>query len=155
MSEIDITAVARVHELAFSRQQDSEKWISCNFRASPRILIYVANQGTEIIGYIQWAQKSGFRPEVVIELEQIGVLPSHQNKGVGSTLINESLKMVKTELKSSNSIIKHIMVTTRADNYAQQLYRKMIGAEIECTLKDLYSADEVIMIARNIDKRDA
>ena len=36
-----------------------------------------------VVGY----QKSGFRPEVVLELEQIAVTPTCQGNGVGSALI--------------------------------------------------------------------
>ncbi len=36
------------------------------------------------------------------------------------------------------------------DNYAQQIYQKLLGAEVEMTIKSLYSADEVFMIARNV-----
>ena len=42
------------------------------------------------------------------------------------------------------------MVTTRADNAAQRLYKRVLGAEVEATITNLYSADEVIMIARNV-----
>jgi hypothetical protein len=60
---------------------------------------------------------------------------------------------MKDELHGRGAILKHIMVTTRADNYAQRLYRQALGAEVECTLRDLYSADEVIMVARNVEKK--
>ena len=90
---------------------------------------------------------------MVLELEQITVLAEVQGKGIGRILIDESLLLVKERLHSCNASLKHIIVTTRADNYAQRLYRQTIGAEVECTIKDLYSADEVIMIARNIDEK--
>lgn len=35
----------------------------------------------------------------------------------------------------------------RADNKAQELYKKTLGAEVVSVIKNLYSADEVIMIA--------
>ncbi len=112
---------------------------------------YVAVDGPDIIGYIHWTQKSGFRPEVVLELEQIAVLPGAQGRGVGRDLIDGSLPMVREQLDTRGAILKHIIVTTRADNYAQSLYRDALGAEVECTIRGLYSADEVIMIARNVD----
>ena len=151
MREEDIQGAANVHKETFVRQRDSEKWITCNYQAYPRIQQFVAIQEDCIIGYIQWVQKSGFREEVVLELEQIGVLPSHQGKGVGRRLIVESLPLVVDELGYRDAVLKHVMVTTRADNYAQRLYWDVLGAEIECTVTALYSADEVIMISRNID----
>jgi len=114
---------------------------------------FVALDGSDIVGYIHWTQKSGFRPEVVLELEQIAVLPGVQGRGIGRALIGESLPLVKDQLGTRGATLKHIMVTTRADNYAQELYRQALGVEVECTIRDLYSADEVIMIARNVDKR--
>ncbi|WP_158304859.1 hypothetical protein [Photobacterium angustum] len=38
------------------------------------------------------------------------------------------------------------MVKTRADNYAQQIYQKLLGAELEMTIKSLYSADDLFMV---------
>ena len=110
---------------------------------------YVAEEGSAIVGYIHWTQKSGFRPETVLELEQIAVTPEQQGRGIGRRLIDESLPLMRERLSERGAHIEAIMVTTRADNYAQRLYRDALGAEVECTIKDLYSADEVIMIARN------
>ena len=152
MIEADIPSVANIHQNAFSRQNDSEKWIKCNFKATPRMQYYVALQNSNIVGFIHWAQKSGFRPEVVLELEQIAVQPELQGQGIGKKLISESLPLMKEKLHQSGSILKHIIVTTRADNYAKKLYHYTLGAEVVCTIKDLYSSDEVIMIARNMEK---
>jgi len=152
MLKSDIPAVAEVHRRAFSRQCGSEEWITCNFRAAPRMQYYVAVDGSDIVGYIHWTQKSGFRPEVVLELEQIAVLPGLQGNGIGRKLIDASLPMVREHIGTRGATLKHIMVTTRADNFAQGLYRQALEVEVECTISDLYSADEVIMIARNVDK---
>lgn len=65
-------------------------------------------------------------------------------------MITASLPLVKAQLSKQGSTLKHILVTTRADNFAQQLYRETLGAEVETTISNLYSADEVLMIARNV-----
>jgi ribosomal protein S18 acetylase RimI-like enzyme len=150
----DISAVAEVHKQVFPRQQYSQEWIECNFRAFPRTQMFVAedNKDNAIVGYVQWIQKSGFRPEVVLELEQIAVEPTHQKHGVGSTLIISSLTVVKQHLAGWNQKLKHVIVTTRADNAAQRLYRKTLSVEIEATIRNLFSADEVIMIVRNVEE---
>jgi ribosomal protein S18 acetylase RimI-like enzyme len=96
------------------------------------------------------SQKSGFRPEVVLELEQVAVLPKHHGQGVGRELIEESLPFVRDHLAKQGSTLKHIIVTTRADNHAQKLYRSTLGAEVEATIVNLYSADEVFMVARDV-----
>jgi hypothetical protein len=77
----------------------------------------------KLIGYIQWSHKSGFRRIAVIELEQISFLKTKQNKGVATKLILESLSDVKNYLKDTRSTLKAILISTRTDNKAQQLYK--------------------------------
>jgi ribosomal protein S18 acetylase RimI-like enzyme len=151
MEKTDLDNVAEIHKLTFVRQQNSLQWIQCNFNAFPRFLNFVAEKEGEILGYIIWIQKSGFRPQAVIELEQLAVSPNFQNQGVGRQLITESLTLVNNHLSINGSTLKHILVTTRADNVAQQLYKSTLGAEIEATITNLYSDDEVLMIARNVN----
>lgn len=148
----DIVKTAKVHAEAFARQELSIEWIESNSKAFPRIQYYVAeNQNDQIVGYIHWCQKSGFRQEVVLELEQLAVLTEHHGKGIGTKLIIESLPQINCQLATRGAKIKHIIVTTRSDNYAQKLYQKTLGAMVEATIRNLYSADEVLMIARNIE----
>lgn len=147
----DLLATAAVHRAAFARQQMSYEWVECNAKSYPKSQLFVAeSEAKDIVGYIHWCQKSGFRQEVILELEQLAVHPSCQGEGVGTRLIKESLPKVQAQLKTRNARIKHIMVTTRADNYAQKLYKKTLLAEVEMTICNLYSADEVFMISRNI-----
>jgi ribosomal protein S18 acetylase RimI-like enzyme len=149
--EEDIDAVAKIHAEQFPRQKDSARWISCNFSAFPRILIFVArNEKDKVVGYIQWIQKSGFRQQSVIELEQIAVLKSQQGKGIGSLLIDQSLRHIKDYLSDTKSTLKAILVTTRTDNQAKALYKKVLKAKEIAVIKDLYSHDEVIMLANDV-----
>lgn len=151
MEKSDISGAAEVHRVSFTRQRLSFDWIESNYNAFPRILCYVAETSRqEIIGYIIWCQKSGFRPEVVLELDQLAVSPAERKNGVGRALIEESLSNVNIELAKQDSILKHVIVTTRADNGAQELYKKTLGAEVEAVISSLYSADEVLMIARTL-----
>ena len=153
MTEADIGAAAAIHQAVFNRQLDSAAWVTCNFKAYPRILYFVAELNGAVVGFIEWIQKSGFRKEVVLELEQLAVRPDAQGQGVGTALIQESLGQVALMLKRRGACIKNIVVTTRTDNHAQRLYRKALGAAPEAVIKDLYSADEVIMVARNTGGR--
>ncbi|AXY03619.1 N-acetyltransferase [Vibrio alfacsensis] len=150
MTQDDLEQAALVHKFAFVRQGHSREWLECIFKAFPRNIIYVAQLDNQVVGYIIWTQRSGFRPEVVLELEQLAVHPDHQGQGIARKLITETLPMVKGELAKKNAVLKHVVVTTRADNFAQDLYKKTLGAEIEATISNLYSADEVYMVARNI-----
>jgi hypothetical protein len=152
MVENDIKETAQVHREAFSRQILSYEWITCNFKAFPKTKYFIAEVEEKIVGYIQWTEKSGFRKEVVLELEQIAVLPTRQGKGIGTSLIINSLPMIKVELASRGSTIKHILVTTRDDNSAKQLYINTLNAKTEAVLKNFFSADEVLMISRNFGK---
>ncbi|WP_240470583.1 GNAT family N-acetyltransferase [Halomonas halocynthiae] len=146
----DLEAAAEVHRLAFIRQQHSFRWLESSLSAAPKTFCYVAYAEESCVGYIIWSQKAGFRPSAVLELEQVAVSPSFQGNGVGKILIIDTLPDVTRKLKQQGAVLKHIMVTTRADNYAQSLYRNVLGAEVEATLANLYSADEVIMVARNV-----
>jgi ribosomal protein S18 acetylase RimI-like enzyme len=148
MHQEDIKAVAKIHTQQFPRQENSLVWISCNFSAFPRIMLFVArDEKDRVVGYIQWIHKSGFRKQAVIELEQIAVLTSYQGKGVGTKLIEESLKQIQIYLDDSNSKLKAILVSTRSDNRARLLYEKVLGAKEIVTIKDLFSNDEVLMLA--------
>jgi ribosomal protein S18 acetylase RimI-like enzyme len=151
MHEEDIHAIAKVHAKQFARQKDSIRWISCNFAAYPRIMLFVArDEQDKVIGYIQWIQKSGFRQESVIELEQIAVLEKHQSKGIGTLLIKKSLEYIKDYLAGTNSILKAVLVSTRIDNSAKSLYEKVLKVQEVAVIKDLYSHDEVIMMSSDV-----
>ena len=76
-------------------------------------------------------------------IEQIAVTPEHR-RGIAEALIRRSLSEVEKHLET----LKAVVVTTRADNAAQELYRKTLGAEVEATIASLYSGDEVLMVAR-------
>ncbi len=76
LMESDISGAAEVHAKAFHRQNHSRSWIECNARAYPRMRYFVAVRDHQIAGFVLWSEKSGFRDEVVVELEQIAVLPA-------------------------------------------------------------------------------
>lgn len=145
----DLPAVARIHAEAFPHQQRSEEWIACNARAFPRCRYFVTEVNGTISGYILWTERSGFRAEVVLELEQIAVARDVRGHGLGTALICASLRHVVRELRARGSSLRAVMVTTRSDNEAQRLYRRVLGAEIEATWKNLFAADEVVMIAHD------
>lgn len=152
MNSSDLAQAARVHREAFPRQTRSSEWLECTLKAFPRMLCYAATVDGVVEGYIVWAQKSGFRPEVIMELEQLAVRPPFQGQGIGKALINRSLELVRKELAGQGARLKHVIVTTRADNHAQALYRDILGAKVEATITNLYSADEVFMVARNLQR---
>lgn len=150
----DIPYIAEIASICFHglrNYYDALKWIECNFNAFPRMQYFIAKFGNDIIGYILWMEKGGFRKEAVWELEQIAVLPEYRGKGIGEKLIKESFEVIKKYTHARGSKIKIVLVTTSAENSAQKIYNKVLGAKPECVIKDLFRSDEVIMIARNID----
>lgn len=148
MTHFDIKSVSVVHQDAFQRQQHSLEWILCNFSAFPRMQYYVAELNNDIVGFIHWTQKSGFRTEVVLELEQIAVKPQYQSKGIGKKLIQSSIPMVANHLAGYGATIKHFLVSTRTDNNAQKLYRETLNITKSVVISDLYSSDEIFLVGQ-------
>lgn len=143
----DTAAISAVHREAFPRQRESETWVTATLAATPRMFVFVAEYESSLVGYIFWAQKSGIRASAVIELDQIAVLSKCRNMGFAGHLIKESLALVKSELSANCQTVKSVLVSTRADNEAQRLYARVLGAKIVATIEDLYSAAEVLMVA--------
>ena len=126
----------------------AKNWVRGNFSNFPRMQYFVSKNNGKISGYILWVEKGGFRKESVFELEQIAVARDFQGQGIGTQLIEKSLLEIKKYLKKRRSVLKLIEVTTGTDNKAQGLYKKTLGAEAECVIKNLFRGDEVIMIKR-------
>jgi ribosomal protein S18 acetylase RimI-like enzyme len=147
-SESDLEAAAAIHSASFPRQVNSREWIACNARAYPRTRLSVADAGDTMLGFILWSEKSGFRAQVVLELEQIAVAPEHRNHGIGQALIRRSLSAVVNELAARSAMLKAVLISARTDNAGQRLYRRALGAEVVATVSSLYSGDEVFMLAR-------
>lgn len=144
----DVPVIADIHRKSFPRQRDSEKWVSATLAAEPRFFVFVAEVNTVIVGYIFWAQKSGFRADPVLELDQVAVLEEYRGLGHAERLIRDSLVIIEKELQDSSKTLKAVLVSTRSDNKAQRLYSKVLGVETVATIDDLYSAAEVIMLAK-------
>ena len=151
LENYEIVQVAEIASQSFSGLSDpikALKWIECNFNAYPRMQYFVAKTENKILGYILWIEKGGFRQESVWELEQIAIEQKFRNNGVGTELVIKSLENIKKYLEQRNSKLKLIEVTTGTDNRAQEIYKKILNAEVEAIIKDLFRGDEVLMIAR-------
>jgi predicted N-acetyltransferase YhbS len=154
MAESDIHPTGDVQQRAFPRQRECQLYVACNFRAYPRMQYFVAEQDGRIVGYILWTYKSGFRTEVVLELEQMAVDPDCQGQGIGKRLILESLPLVIEQMHEAGMRLRHVLVNTRVDNFAQKLYHDTLGAEIAATVTQLFSHDEVFMVARDFEESE-
>ncbi|WP_386077963.1 GNAT family N-acetyltransferase [Vreelandella sp. F11] len=147
----DVVAIAAIHRQAFTRQSDSEVWVRATMAAWPRMLVHLLIQADEVAGYIFWAQKSGIRPSAVVELDQVAVTAQLRGRGLGELLIRESLAQVRGVLECNGQSLKSILVSIRADNEAQRLYQKSLGARVVAEIDDMYSSTEVLMLAEAVD----
>mgnify|MGYP002639278465 CR=1 FL=1 len=151
--EEDLRRVSEIHRVCFSSDSkmpgDSLIWLKSNLSAAPRFQYYVAKKEDQIVGYILWMELGGFRNDAVLELEQIGVSPGYRSQGVGTFLIQESLReYIRTVLVPQERKLKLVKITTGTENKAQELYKKTLGAEPECVIRDLFGSDELVMLAR-------
>ncbi|AKS23508.1 MAG: putative acetyltransferase [Leptospirillum sp. Group II 'C75'] len=105
-----------------------------------------SDSNEKILGYCVWTEKSGFRKEAVLELEQVAIEEISRGKGIGRSLIEQSLEMVKECLSDRGSCLKAVLVSTRTDNPAQKIYAHSLGAEPIAVIPGLHSADEVLMV---------
>ena len=148
--DADLDAVAAIHGASFPRQFHSRDWIAANARSYPKTRVYVAERVGQVVGFVMWSEKSGFRAQAVVELAQVAVAAEHRRQGIAEALIRRSLAEVEKELAARSATLKAVFVSTRSDNGAQKLYRKALGAEVEATISSLYSGDEVLMVARKV-----
>jgi predicted N-acetyltransferase YhbS len=93
----DLTAVAHVHADCFARQRESLAWVMSTSNAYPRFRYFIAESDGSIVGYIVWGEKSGFRDEVVLELEQLAVQSAFRSQGIGRALIRVALLNVQED----------------------------------------------------------
>ncbi len=149
----DLPAIVVVAMACFPQDYGEKKWAEVWHRgglsAYPKTQYFVVERDGKVVGYASWSFIGGFQAGVV-ELEQLGVHDDHQGQGIGTALIQQSLPLVQAWLLENVGRKLHaIKVDTETSNEAQRLYRKVLGAEVEATLKDfLFGNDEVIMIRR-------
>ncbi|WP_089604753.1 GNAT family N-acetyltransferase [Acinetobacter piscicola] len=141
----DVNSIAMIHQQAFIRQIESHQWIGSTLAAYPRFFCYVIIESEMIVGYIFWAQKSGFRTEVILELDQIAMHKDFQGLGLSKKFIVESLRDVQVHLTNTNQSIKSILVTTGADNFARKLYENVLNAKEVAVISGLYRSPEVYL----------
>jgi len=162
----DLRRMSEIHQDCFptdcKTEDDSSRWIAASANAGPRMNYFVAEQGGELLGYILWMEKGGFREEAVLELEQIGVHTDYRRNGVGAKLITESLTTVAKAISADKRKLKLIEVTTNErysvdgdmNHSAAALYERTLGASEATRIPDLFSfgnvegPEELILIAR-------
>jgi ribosomal protein S18 acetylase RimI-like enzyme len=151
LSYRDIPSLVDIYIESFKGMNDERvvrRWIECKYRSKPISVYYVASLEDRIVGYILWTEHGGFRSDAVIELEQVAVRREFRGKGIASKLIKDSLQRFTEEyINSRGARLKLVIVTTSKDNAAKELYKRVLNASEVCTISDLYSTDESILIA--------
>ncbi len=65
---------------------------------NPESICLIAEEGSRKVGYIAAGKKEiSYRKSKYIEIENMGVIPDFRSKGVGTLLIQESLKWAKSK----------------------------------------------------------
>ena len=150
--EADLDGIASVGSEAFSGLRplaDGRRWVDACWRAAPRMKYWVAELRGEIVGYILWIEKGGFRRDAVLELEQVAVRASVRGRGIGEALIRASLGALRGELAARGSHLKLVEVTTGSEQGAIGFYARVLGTEIAARIPDFFRGDEYILIARD------
>lgn len=113
----------------------------------------VAEQNGEIVGYIMCRIETGFASLGVLGLSKKGhvvsvaVLPLHQRKGVGTTLLNEALKNMRAYRA------KECFLEVRASNTPAIDMYKQLGFQIARTAEGYYADGEnALVMTKKLEK---
>lgn len=149
--EKDLSKIAQIGSLSFSGLRPverGEQWVQACWQAAPRFSYWVAEVLGDVVAYILWQEKGGFRRDAVIELEQIATQPDMRGRGIGTDLVTRSLAGLEEELKARGSRLKLVEVTTGTEQQAIDFYRRTLRAEVVCQIPDFFRGDECVLIAR-------
>lgn len=149
--EADLEGIAAVGSEAFSGLRPvsvGRQWVEACWRAAPRMRYWIAESAGEVVGYILWLEKGGFRQDAVLELEQVAVRSTRRGQGIGEALIRASLEELRRGLRSRGAHLKLIEVTTGSEQGALGFYARVLGTEVAARIPDFFRGDEYILIAR-------
>jgi GNAT superfamily N-acetyltransferase len=110
---------------------------------------WVAHSQSEIVGYILWLEKGGFRSESVIELEQIAVRATWRHGGVGSLLARRSAAAIERVLLREGRTLKLVEITTGSEQGAVHFYYNSLGARPVARISNFFRGDEIVLISRS------
>ena len=149
--ERDILGIATLGEEAFSGMRprtNALRWARACWNAGPRTRYWVACEGRDLVGYILWMEKGGFRKEAVLELEQIAVETARRGRGIGELLVRVSLEGERRRIERRGSRLKLVEVTTGSEQGALGFYRRALGAKPVAKIPGLFRGDEYVLLAR-------
>lgn len=147
----DLEAIAEIGSEAFSGLRplaQARSWVTACWNAAPRMRYWVAESEGQVVGYILWIEKGGFRAQAVLELEQIAVRASTRRSGIGATLIRTSLEGMREALRQRGSRLKLVEITTGSEQGALAFYDRVLGAKVVGKIPDFFRGDEYLLITR-------
>lgn len=141
----DVEIISTIYAACFPKELNHKLWINASFNSFPRGVYYVIEQDCNIVGYILWCVKNGFRNETIVELEQIGIHPAYSGKGFGRKLIESSILKFQTHVESFGHAVGSVMVTTSEGNFAEGLYKSTLGVSRSAVIPGYGTGSEVIL----------
>jgi GNAT superfamily N-acetyltransferase len=107
----DLDVIAAINASVFLGDRDNaasaRRWVDCWRNAYPLYQYFVACDGDTVVGYAGWQLHGGFlRAEPAVELDQLGVVPEAQGKGVGPQLIEEGIDLLMAFIQKTNNRIE-------------------------------------------------
>lgn len=147
----DVVQISEIYKACFPREKDHLKWIQACFNSYPKGVYYTLTEDEKVIGYILWCVKNGFRDKTIVELEQVGVLPNYAGRGFGKVLVKESFSKFRVFIESLGFGLGAVVVTTSEGNYAEQMYRSVLGVEVSSRICNYGSGNELILY-KNFDE---
>ncbi|CAF1388356.1 unnamed protein product [Rotaria magnacalcarata] len=117
---------------------------------------------TNVVGYILWVVKGGYKRCITCELEQLAIDTKYHRQGFASSLIKISLikfqHLLQTRLQYSTLKIGIVYLTTGCTNYsAQLLYKNTLEVEQKGDKighiygTNEYGEEEIIMVNENLE----
>lgn len=144
----NIDDISNVYSVCFPRESNHQVWINACFNSYPKSVYYIFMDDNQVLGYILWSVKNGFRSNSIIELDQIAVRPEQAGKGIGRQLIVQSLLLFKSHLASLGLDVGAVMVTTCEGNYAEKLYTSTLGVTRTGIVQGYGSGNELILFKK-------
>jgi len=110
-TELDVPHIARINAGVFLGDrgdlEGSAEWVSCWLKAFPLYQYFVIEYNNVFAGYAGWQLHGGFhRAEPVIELDQLGIDPSHQGRQLAPQLTKHSMREISQWIKEKNTRIE-------------------------------------------------
>ena len=105
----------------------------------------IAQKEKDIIGKIQWYIKED--PNMgIAELEEVYVLEEFRNKGIGSGLINFSLRSIEDFFTALEIIPRRVFLFVDEKNTAARKMYEKNGFKHICKIEDLFIDNETTLI---------